>query len=368
MINKLKTATTTILGLVGLTMVMPGTVLAQSDSWVEKFKFKGDFRYRYEYIDEEDKSSRGRNRIRLRLGVHAKVNDTVDFGAMFGTGGEDPVSTNQTLDSQASTKDIRLDQGYFTWKPASGVTIKGGKFKNPFYKPVKSELLWDADIRPEGMVFQYDNAQVFINAGFFPIEERSKEDDSFMFAGQAGYKAKINDIKLTLGSGYFGYTEMEGRKSTDFGYLKAEDGDSFGNTLDDEGRFMTDYKEWEFFGDVTVKAGGMPIAFFVDYVVNTAADDNDTGYTTGFKIGKAKAPNTWDFRYQYKKVEADAVFGTFSDSDFIGGGTDGKGHEVNFGYQIAKGWKFAFSYFINTKGLDDGHDYNRMMLDLKFKF
>jgi len=367
MVNKLKI--TTALGLVGLTLAMPNRVLAEPGDWVERFKFDGDFRYRYEFIDEETKSEvRRRNRIRLRLGVHAKVNETVDFGAMFSSGGEDPVSTNQTLDSQASTKNLQLDQGYFAWKPLSGITIKGGKFKNPFYSPVKSELLWDGDLRPEGMVFQYDNELVFINAGAFPIEERSKDDDSFMFAGQVGYKAKINDIKLTLGTSYFGYTEMEGRQSTDFGYLKAQEGETFGNTLDDEGRFITDYKEWELFGDVTVKAGGMPITFFVDYVVNTAADEDDTGYTTGFKLNKAKAPGTWDFRYQYKKVEADAVFGTFSDSDFIGGGTDGKGHEINFGYQVAQGWKFALSYFINTKGLDDGHDYNRLMLDFVFKF
>jgi hypothetical protein len=96
--------------------------------------------------------------------------------------------------------------------------------------------------------------------------------------------------------------------------------------------------------------------------------DNDTGYLAGFKVGKAKDPGSWDFRYHYREVEADALFGAFSDSDFIGGGTDGKGHELNFGYQIAKGWKFGVSYFMNDKGLEEEKDFERVQVDLKFKF
>jgi hypothetical protein len=49
-------------------------------------------------------------------------------------------------------------------------------------------------------------------------------------------------------------------------------------------------------------------------------------------VNKAKKQGSWNFRYNYREIEADAVLGTFSDSDFIGGGTDGKGHELNFGY------------------------------------
>ncbi|MEN8216529.1 MAG: putative porin [Pseudomonadota bacterium] len=353
----------TALSLVGLSVAMP------SSAWTERVKFKGDFRYRYEIIDQEGKDERHRNRIRLRIGFHAKVNETLDVEAMLASGGEDPVSTNQSLDSQGTTKDIRIDQAYFAWKPASGLKIKGGKLKNPFYRPVKSELLWDGDLRPEGLVLQYDSG-FFVNAGFFYIEERSKDDESFLFGGQLGYKAKLGDgFKMTLGTGYFDYTEIKDRALTDFDYLEAE-GDSFGNTLED-GHFVTDYNELEVFGDVTFKLG-LPVSLFVDYVVNTAADDkvkdNDTGYLAGFKVGKAKEPGSWDFRYLYREIEADALFGAFSDSDFIGGGTDGKGHEFNFGYQIAKGWKFGVSYFINDKGLEQEKDFERVQVDLKFKF
>jgi len=113
--------------------------------------------------------------------------------------------------------------------------------------------------------------------------------------------------------------------------------------------FVNDYKEWELFGDVTFKIKSHAISLFLDYVFNTEADENETGYLVGFKVNKASIPGSWDFR-------------------FIGGGTDGKGHELNFGYQIGKGWKLSATYFMNEIGLDDGQDYDRVQIDLKFKF
>jgi hypothetical protein len=56
---------------------------------------------------------------------------------------------------------------------------------------------------------------------------------------------------------------------------------------------------------------------FADYVINIAAEDevsdNDTAYLIGLKIGKTKKPGSWDFHYNYRQIESDALFGTFSD-------------------------------------------------------
>lgn len=356
---------TAAIGLATVTVVFPYS--ASAADWTDKIKLNGDFRYRYEMIDDEGRDERHRNRLRLRLGMNAQVNDEVDVVAMLASGGEDPASTNQSLDSQATTKDFRLDMAYFAWKPISGLAIQGGKVKNPFYRPMKTTLLYDGDLRPEGLAVQYDNELLFVNAGYFYLEERSSDDDSFFMGGQVGYQGDFNGTKLTLGTSFFGFTDIEGRPLSDFDYLKAEDS-SFGNTLDENGHFITDYSEWELFGDVSFKAGSIPLALFFDYVINTAADDDDTGYLVGFKVGKTKEPGSWDFRYNYRELEADAVFGTFSESDFKGGGTDGKGHQLNLGYQIGKGWKFALTYFVNDNGLDNSKDYNRLQADMIFKF
>ena len=46
-----------------------------------------------------------------------------------------------------------IDLAYFDWHPerVEGLNVIGGKMENPFYAPGKTELLWDGDLRPEGV-------------------------------------------------------------------------------------------------------------------------------------------------------------------------------------------------------------------------
>jgi hypothetical protein len=107
-----------------------------------------------------------------------------------------------------------------------------------------------------------------------------------------------------------------------------------------------------------------------DFVTNTAADSLNNGWLVGLRVGKAKKPGSWEFRYIYRNVEQDAVVGTFTDSDFRGGGTDAKGHEFGGAVQLAENTAFNLSYFVNEIGLeaDDPADFNRMQIDLQLKF
>ena len=114
----------------------------------------------------------------------------------------------------------------------------------------------------------------------------------------------------------------------------------------------------------------MPLAVFVDYVVNDDADDEDTGYRAGFKLGKAGASGSWEVSYAYQDLEADAVFGLITDSDFGGGGTDAEGHIFGAAYGINKKWKVGFTYFVNEvdEAAGNKHDYDRLMIDTQFKY
>ena len=71
-----------------------------------------------------------------------------------------------------------------------------------------------------------------------------------------------------------------------------------------------------------------------------------------------------------KTREADAVFGGLSDSDFIGGGTDGTGHIFEVGYPLTKRVSLRGTLFVNETGLqsDQRDDYNRLMLDISYKY
>ena len=70
-------------------------------------KFAGDLRYRHEAINDDFEAERHRQRIRARFGVTADVADNVRVGLQLATGGDDPVSANQTLDGGFSRKSHR---------------------------------------------------------------------------------------------------------------------------------------------------------------------------------------------------------------------------------------------------------------------
>jgi hypothetical protein len=132
--------------------------------------------------------------------------------------------------------------------------------------------------------------------------------------------------------------------------------------------YSNDYDLAELFGEYGFKYGDKPAALFANYVKNTVASGgDDAGWLIGGKLGKCKAPGSWQVSYDYRELDADAVLGAFNDSDFIGGGTNGEGHRFNFAYQLAKNLQGALTYFLDQKA-DDDHDYNRLQADVIFKF
>ncbi|MBT8092334.1 MAG: putative porin, partial [Gammaproteobacteria bacterium] len=147
----MKTLATATLSLAAfLLLSVPAS--AQEESWVDRIKFKGDVRLRHETIDEDGEEDRSRMRFRTRFGLSAKVTDDVKFVFQLATGGNNPVSTNQTFDDGFSTKDIGVDLAYVDWKINDNVTFYGGKMKNPLFKAGGVPLIWDGDLNPEGLV------------------------------------------------------------------------------------------------------------------------------------------------------------------------------------------------------------------------
>lgn len=351
---------------------------SEKPMWWEKVKIKGDLRTRYEYIDDESKDDgRNRARIRARLGVDAEVTPTVDVHFQLSTGGEvdgegDPVSGNQTLDDAWSSKNIWISQAWADWHPENvpGLNILAGKIKYPFIAPVKSELIFDGDVNPEGAVVKYkkslDSTDLMANAYAFYVLENSSDADPGLFGLQGAVKHKFEafgDKAHAMGGlSYYDYTHIE-----DQGPIL--DGDSFGNTLMG-GALAEDFALFNIFGEFGFKVRELPVTLFADYVTNTAADEEDAGWSAGVQLGKAKDPGSWQFRYLYKDIEQDAVFGTFTDSDFGGGGTDHEGHEFNLAYQLAKNWQVAGTLFLNDRDVKGGtgEDYTRVQLDAIFKF
>jgi len=347
--------------------------------WASKMQWSGDFRYRYEYIDDATKSKdRHRNRIRARLALKAEVNDEWDFGLRVASGTADPVSTNQTLDEAFSDKPLWLDRAYFDYHPdcVRGLDVLAGKFGVPFYKVGKNQLVWDGDLNVEGGALQYgwrlnEQTGIHINGGGFWVNEESSSADASLWGLQVYLKHQIDKPTYILaGVSYFDYGNIQGHGS----FADEWDGehDLFGNSAmaGDPNAFGSDFDLFEVFFEYGAELGGIPVSVWGDWAKNTVAvSDEDTGWLIGGRINKAKDPGTWEFSYDYREIELDAVVGQFNDSDFIGGGTGGVGHRFGFAYAVAKNTTAALTCFLNEyDGRKSDEDYDRLQVDVKLKF
>jgi hypothetical protein len=331
---------------------------------VPNVRLSGDLRYRHEAIDEEGEGERHRHRIRARFGVTAAVADDVRLGLTLATGADDPVSANQTLDTGFSRKAIGVDRAFFSWAATERLTFTGGKMANPFYRPGNHHLIYDGDLNPEGLALRYDGRNWFASYAGLWAEERGDEDDSLVLGGQLGYRRGGDGARrVTAGIGYYDYRETQGQ--TPFW-----NGDPTGNRVDAFGNYLHDFDIAQLFGELDFRAGELPLTVFADYAVNTAADEADTGFALGGSVGEVTGPRTWRVGYAYQDLEADAVIGTFTDSDWAGGGTDGKGHVVALEYGLRDRLVLGFRYFLNERGADAGneHDYNRLQADIQFDY
>jgi hypothetical protein len=327
-------------------------------------KFAGDLRYRHEAINEELSPERERQRIRARFGVTADVTTNLRVGLTLATGNDDPVSANQTLDGGFARKTFGVDRAYFAWAATNDLSFTGGKIAIPFFRPGNHHLIYDSDLNPEGLALRYDRGNWFANYAGLWVEERGNADDSILLGGQLGYRAALGDgRRLTVGLSYYDY--LETRSQTPFW-----DGAAAGNRLNGAGGYLNDFNDAELFAELGLRVGGRPLSIFADYVTNTEVDDQEAGYALGAAYGEVTRPGTWRIGYVYQRLEADAVIGAFTDSDWAGGGTDGEGHVVDFAYGLRPRVTLGFKYFINDRGMAAGseRDYNRLQADVSFAY
>jgi hypothetical protein len=346
------------------TAASPATVTNVPPEPTPRIRFAGDMRYRHEAIDEEAEAERHRHRVRARFGVTADVADNVRVALQLATGGDDPVSANQTLDGGFNRKPIGVDRAFFSWAATEELTFTGGKMPIPFVRPGDHHLIYDSDLNPEGLALRYTRGDWFVNYAGLWVEERSAANDSILLGGQFGYRRDLDDdMRLTVGASYFDYLETQGQ-------VPFWDGAPAGNRVTPAGLYLNDFNVSELFAELELTGRERPITVFADYVNNTAVGDADTGYAVGASLGEVTRPGTWRVAYIYQDLAADAVIGTFTDSDWAGGGTDGKGHVVEFSYGFRDRLSFGLRYFLNERGaeLGDQHDFHRLQADVVFNY
>jgi hypothetical protein len=379
---------------------------ANVGEWVGRWQWKGDLRYRNETIDQEYVAKeRNRDRIRLRAGFFARVNDTIRVEAQATTTESfDARSSNQTLTDVNSRKPLDLDTAYAEWTPNPSWRVTFGKMRYPWVRT--SSYFYDGDINPEGFAINYQPAAtgIFASAFVTRLAERSANADSNMFGAQAGWRANFGDGgRWLIAAGYFDHGAVEGYNNIQAGGA----GGYFGNSTTTSRSICrsvvatgvpclaNDYDIAEVTGEVQIKVAGRPLLIFGDYANNSKAEYSftstnptlnipaglDTAYSLGFTYGRASTPGTWEFGAVYQKIEKDALFAQWIDSDFAGGLTDGDGYAVRFAYQFARNWRLNGTYMVNDQNNDVAtgvtfpisrnvfdREYKRLQVDLNMTF
>lgn len=372
---------------------------ASVGDWVGRFTWKGDVRYRNEDIRQElVAGNRNRDRIRVRAGLVAKVNDTVTAEVQLTTGETlgnsgygDARSPNQTLTDANSRKRVWFDTAFFTWKPNANWSATFGKQRYPWLRPA-NVLFFDSDVNPEGIAVNWQQGAdgLFATAFYVQLAERSGGADSTMAGGQFGWRGSIGGgARLMVAGGYFDHGAVEGYNAVQDGALP---GNAFGNTTTTSAAvcrmglvtcIANDFNIYEGVAELTFQVGGRPLTFVADYAKNNDADfglssDLDTAYAVGAQYGRVSAFNTWEVGYLYQKIENDALYGQWIDSDFGGGSTGTKGHVFRVGYGFGRNFRFNTTYFWNDTNIDipttiggvpiTERKYKRLQLDLVASF
>ena len=351
-----------------------------------RWKWKGDFRVRNENIVQDYSIDRNRSRVRVRLGFEAEVNPTVKAGFQFATTESgDARSSNQTLGDVNSRKALDLDLAYVEWAPNAATKVTLGKMKQPLV--MTTSYFVDKDINPEGAALAFNHAPTgaFVNAALFDLVERSSASDSTAVALQVGLRGKLNDdTSYVLAAG-----EMKHHNVKNFAVVQSGSaGGFFGNStkmgcVGAATCLSNEFEVRNVLAEVTTVVADYPVVAFVDWAENTKAAKFNKAIAYGVTLGKASLPNSWEVGVVSQKVEKDALFGQWIDSDYAAGNTDGDGYTLRGAYQVAKNWKLNVAYHMNETNNDVplfaivagssvvevyDREYNRLQLDLNYAF
>jgi len=318
-----------------------------------RWTWKGDVRLRDEYRNREgegEASDAHRQRIRFRYGFEGPVTDQLKVEARIATGtsstggtGGDPVSTNQSFDTNLVKKNINLDLANVRYTPAisgvDSVALVGGIHQNPMW--TVGPLVWDGDLSFDGAAVQVkhmvrEGVDLFSSGGFALLDTGESETPMFWYT-QGGAELQpmpnaegefFKRLKLKGAVAYHDYKNVIRSKSSVDVIAREAQNSAAAN----------DFNQINPSIELSSTVAAVPVALFWNWARNTSApSEQNDGFQFGLKAGRAKPALTFDNipgwlrdgiegGYYFQQLERDAVFDEFADSDFNDGGTNNRGH------------------------------------------
>lgn len=403
--------------------------------WTQRIKWGGDVRFRTQGDWAKNNTAnsgnngienqRIRQRVRGRFWMDGKVNDFTYAGVRFAGGGDSRNSTNDTLGNTTSLTGglenyfrkapVMFDQYWIRFEAPSELTRSYGQFFNdakfwcgripiPYYY---SELVWDSDINPSGMAFQYESPDLkfgplpainaYGNIGIFWLDEsQDSNTDPMLYGYQVGLKTEPFGplaSEINVGIAWYDFANMAGKTPNGAGTNSRWQVSEAGPASTLLGKDRYEYNTFDLIMTVdNSKIGDIdfPHGFYMDYIYNPSAPSENKGALLGGYIGKKKPknPGEWKARLEWRYIERDSIPDFMPDSDFYGfgtyaagnnqntngrpaeGGTNGKGINTAFEYQLLKNTTLNIEYYWMKpiKSWDKQSPWNELQVDCITKF
>ena len=343
---------------------------ASLPQWVQNIKLKGDFRLREEWRKDKGQDDLSRTRIRVRLGLEDKINPKLKLAVGIATGNpKDPRSRNITLGTTGestntdwdagSAKNIVLDYAYAEWTATKWMTLTGGKFQNPLWRP--ADILWKSDITPEGAAanFNYNlnpKFNLFMNDMLFILRnpDAAGGKQPILVALQPGFNASITDntnVKFAV-TGYI-FNQLKGSPIFEYSKGSPPNGNS-GETSAGNGSYIYNYNSVNPNLEIGFKEpfkGLIPYAsIYGDYIYNVSLPSTATGaggFDIGVKFGAESVADwgQWQVKLTYQKLGRDSWVDAFTDVDRYSGKTNAKVYKANLDYGLGKNTWLTLAYY-----------------------
>ena len=350
-------------------------------------KMSGDLRLRFEpffgggFTNVAANQDRFRERYRLRFNINSKIDNDFAVGLTLSSGDlGDPISTNSTETGFFTRKPIAIDKAFGTYTPhgLKPFSVTAGKFG---YTWLRTELVWDNDLNPEGASeqlswnFKGKVINHFAIIGFeTPFFEVGNGPDSYMTGAQVQTGWDFGKrIKLTADGAYYDFANADtiaqnqgqtpGNGFATQGIAGTNGGSNFGfggNSLSNNfgvinGKriFASKYGIVDAIARLDIDTGWKrwPIYVQGDFAQNTRACSNlgtfvaaavaaptchsgdRHAYWGEFQFGQVKNKGDLRLGYTFMRIERDAVLSAFNFSD-LRNPTNVIEHRVEAYYQL----------------------------------
>jgi len=307
---------------------------------VTELKLYGDLRLRYQYDNKDPQlfvpnrpdnrtptgTQNSRWRFRLRLNADFRLNENFSGGVELQTA-QASDSGNQTYQDGFNDYNIFISKAYLKWDPNAWLSLSAGKFANPFYT---TDLVWDADINPNGITESIALHKLFGFGGEKTVEGYSKDGKTATPTTVAG----SSPWEVTLVAGQFIFddnAEGAGNQFSTFDNDSTTDAYLFQTQLITSYSFsagpkLTVAPGWQIYINGSLSGLDNNNMFQDSATVSGATRNLNILLLPGdvsFKIGSLKAKFYWDFAYNIEgRKRAENIYQLFTFNNNAGQSSD----------------------------------------------